>query len=125
MAFIIFKSCIHSIFRDSCKNRYLMLVVLSQFKIHTTHRVTKVGYLHYLPVLQANIFTRAPNFHAFSLLHTTDLFKVYDLSAHITHIMQSIQIKPILKQTPLLIKKQKVQNKTTIKLQNQKNVQKQ
>ena len=90
MAFIISKSCTHSIFKDSCKNQYLMLVVLSQFKIHTTHQVTTIGYLHYFPVMQANIFIDAPNFHAHSLLHKANLFEVSDLVAQVTHIMQSI-----------------------------------
>ena len=117
MAFIIFKSCIHSIFKDSCKNWYLMLFVLSQFKIHTTHRVTSIGYLHYLPVIQANIFTHALNFYALSLLHTTDLFKVYDLALQVTQFMQSIQFKPISKQTPLLIKTKKCRIKPLFKLE--------
>ena len=91
MAFIISKSCIHLVSKDSCKNQYLMLVVLSQFKIHTTHQVTTIGYLHYFPVMQANIFTHAPNFHTLSLLHKASLFKVYDFTALVTHVMQSIQ----------------------------------
>jgi len=72
-----------------------MLVVPSQFKIHTFHRVTTIGYLHYLLVKQANIFTHAPNFHVLSLIDIAYLFEVYDLASQVTQFVQSIQFKPI------------------------------
>jgi len=95
MTFIISKSCIHLVFRDSCKNWYLMLVVLSQFKIHTSHRVTAIDYLRYLPVKKTNIFSHTPNFHVLSLLDTTYLFEMYDLASQVTQFMLSIQFKLI------------------------------
>jgi len=66
--------------------------------------------------MQANIFTHTPNFHALSLLYKADSFKVYDLAAQVTHIMQSIQFKPISKQTPLLNKTIKCRIKPLFKL---------
>ena len=72
-----------------------MLVILSQFKIHTFHRVTTIDYLHYLPIKQVNIFTHALDFHVLSLLDTTYLFNVYDLVSQVTQFMQSIEFKPI------------------------------
>ena len=84
-----------------------------------THRVIAIGYLHYLPVKEANIFTHAPNFHVLSLLHTAYLFKVYDLTSQVTQFMQSIQFKPISNKHHLLNKFKKCFIKPLCKIKNQ------
>ena len=87
-------SCIHSILIDSCKNHYLLLVVLSQLKI-TLHRVAANAFLHNQPDKPTNIFSHNPNSIFFSLLMTANSFKAYDLRISIHSIHTIDQFKPI------------------------------
>ena len=91
-AFIISKSCIHSIFRDSGKNRYSMLVVLSQLKF-TQH--TGLWLMITFTIYLSNKLTISltPLIHVISLLITTYLFKARDLTSQFTQVMQSIKSK--------------------------------
>ena len=91
-AFIISKSCIHSIFRDSGKNRYSMLVVLSQLKF-TQH--TGLWLMITFTIYLSNKLTISltPLIHVISLLITTFLFKACDLTSQFTQVMQSTKFK--------------------------------
>ena len=92
MAFIISKSCIHSIFRDSCKNRYSMPVILSQLKFtQLTGLWLMITFTIYLS--SKLIISPTPLIHVISLLITAYLFKARDLTSHFTQVMQSIKFK--------------------------------
>jgi len=91
-AFIISKSCIHSVLRDSCKNRYLMLVVLSQLKFtQLTGLWLMITFIVYMSNKLTNSLMHL--IHVLSLLITTYLFKAHDLTSQLTQVMQSIKFK--------------------------------
>jgi len=90
--FIISKSCIHSAFRYSCKDRYSMLVVLSQFKLtQLTELWPMITFTIYLPNKLTVLLT--PLIHVVSLLTTAYLFKARDLTSQFTQVMQLIKFK--------------------------------
>jgi len=90
--FIISKSCIHSIFKDLVKNRYSMLVILSQLKFtQLTGLWLMITFTIYLSNKLTISFT--PLIHVLSLLITAYLFKAHDLTSQFTQVMQSIKFK--------------------------------
>ena len=88
MAFIIFNSCIHSVIRGSCTNRYSMLVSLSQLKFT---QLTGLWPMHTFTIYLSNqlTFSVMPLIHVLSLLITAYVFKAYDLriTIHSIHVI--------------------------------------
>jgi len=105
MPFIISKSCIHSIFKDSCKDQYLMLVVLSQFKIHTTYRVTTIGYTFIIFLSCKLTFSLTPLTFMPFLFYIKQTYSRYMISQCKSLIScNHFRSNQISKQTPLLNK---------------------
>ena len=90
--FIISKSCIHSIFIDSCKNQYSMLVILSHFRFT---QLTWLWLMITFTIYLSNKLTISltPLIHILFLLITTYLFKSRDLTSQFTQVMESIMFK--------------------------------
>ena len=121
MSFIISKSCIHSIFKYSCKNQYLMLVVLSQFKIHTTHRVTTIGYTFTISQSCKLTFSLTPLIFMPFFFYIKQTYSRYMIS-QCKSLISCNQFSPnqISKQTPLLNKIMKCKSQPLFKFKSSK-----
>ena len=91
--FIISKSCIHSVFRDSCKNRYSMLFILSQLRFT---QLTGLWLMITFTIYLSNklTFSLMSLNHVLSLLITAYSFKARDLiiAIHSIHAIDQFQI---------------------------------